>query len=132
MQQHMLINGTLCHSVCFSGLNAEIKRVGKSYSSKDNRFKRQYTLPNKQNEVLSGYLHIKNIENFNIIYLKYVVKPKRHSNLKSVFSPEMNTPEDLTRVCKLYVSCAMIRRKHHLLTLTGHGTYLSDEVRDRD
>lgn len=98
MQQHMLINRTLCHSVCFSALNAEIKRLGKSCSSKDNRFKRQYTLPNKQNEVLSRYFHIKNIENFNIIYLKYEVKPlrKRHSNLKSLISLEMNTPEDLT------------------------------------
>lgn len=57
---------------------------------------------------------------------------KRHSNIKSIFSPEMNTPEDLTRVYKLYMSCAMIRRKHHLLNLTGHGMCLSDEVRDRD
>lgn len=45
---------------------------------------------------------------------------KRHSNTKSTFRREMNTPEDLTRVFKLYMSCAMIRRKHYLLNLTGH------------
>ena len=32
---------------------------------------------------------------------------KRHPNLKSIFTPEMNTLVDLTRIAKLYIRQAL-------------------------
>lgn len=65
MQQHMLINGTLCHSPALVALMQKSRDLIRAIHQKTTDLK-DSTLPNKQNEVLSGYLHIKNIENFNI------------------------------------------------------------------